>query len=729
MSMTPFRQEMELDLAQYWQILRRRRWIMLETFGVIFGIGLLATLMATPIYRASGKLLVEASSSQMTTVDGDNPLAGLLALSEPDSIETQLQVLQSQPFLEEVFERVRYQHNPGKPSPDIRFEAVEDTNIIQVAVEAAEPAVAANMANAALDLHIEKTANNSLREIRRAKQFVQVECAKAKAALTAAETALSAFKREHRVTQIAAEQSNLAAQTADLEKKLLDNDYTMAGVQARLGLVQRRLQAMPAEIVKVTFVANERVVQLRNRLADQELERSVLARSYRPDSPRVRVLDWQIAELKKQLRAEPTALKLTRRETNPLREKLADQQAELATQLEGLRAAQARLKTQAESLRGRTSNLGPWEARLAQLQRERDMAQSSYLTLANKLQDLGIREEARRSTARIIQRASEPRSPVRPRKSVNIVFTIAIALCAALGVALLQERLDDRIRGPEDLERLLPVPVLGQVPFVELPEGSLVGTADVQMLVQTAYRAGWSLRQIASLKDAQMAALEAYRVVRTSVIFSAVDTGLRTLVVTSSVAGEGKTRTAVNLANAMAMEGKRVILIDADLRRPTVHRVLDLPNETGLTDCLVDMHRLPQALQYTENENLRVLTAGPLPPNPAELLNSAQMRQLTERLLQQADVILFDTPPCVPVIDARVLSAHVDGVVLVAAMDGVRCRELRTALHSLAQVRAPLLGVIANKLRGRAHLYTYYGPDRALDDGDRPAIAGSKEYR
>jgi capsular exopolysaccharide synthesis family protein len=197
------------------------------------------------------------------------------------------------------------------------------------------------------------------------------------------------------------------------------------------------------------------------------------------------------------------------------------------------------------------------------------------------------------------------------------------------------------------------------------------------------------------------------------------------------VAGEGKTRTAVNLASAMALEGKRVILVDADLRRPTVHRVLDLPNETGLTDCLVDMHRLPHALQYTENENLRVLTTGPLPPNPAELLNSAQMRQLQERLLQQADVVIFDTPPCVPVIDARVLSAHVDGVVLVVAMNGVRRREMRMALHSLAQVRAPLLGVIANKIRGRMGLYTYYGPDRSLEDGgrERPAIAGRKEYR
>ncbi len=205
--------------------------------------------------------------------------------------------------------------------------------------------------------------------------------------------------------------------------------------------------------------------------------------------------------------------------------------------------------------------------------------------------------------------------------------------------------------------------------------------------------------------------LESYRVLRSNVRFAAVDEPLQSILVTSTVPGEGKSLTAANLAVAMALDGKRVVLVDADLRRPTVHEKFGLRHAPGLTNVLVGAMDLDSALQSTSIENLRILTSGPIPPNPAELLNSRAMEQTQEDLKERADMVIFDSPPCLSVADAQVLSATVDGLIYVIQLGSTKKSALRHGYELLRQAHARILGVVYNKIQtdnGRSEYYYGY---------------------
>jgi capsular exopolysaccharide synthesis family protein len=245
--------------------------------------------------------------------------------------------------------------------------------------------------------------------------------------------------------------------------------------------------------------------------------------------------------------------------------------------------------------------------------------------------------------------------------------------------------MDDRINAPEDARKLLGVPALGYIPQIEREDQRLL----------TAKSTGGSV-------------LEAYRVLRSNVRFAAVDETMQTLLVTSTIPGEGKSLTAVNLAVAMALDGKKVVLVDADLRRPTVHEKFGIRNTPGLTNVLVGSMSLEKALQPTSIANLQILASGPIPPNPAELLNSRAMEQVQELLKEQADMIIFDSPPCLSVADAQVLAANVDGLIYVVQLGSTRKSALRHGNELLRQAHARVLGIVYNKVQMDGSRGDYY---------------------
>jgi non-specific protein-tyrosine kinase len=258
-----------------------------------------------------------------------------------------------------------------------------------------------------------------------------------------------------------------------------------------------------------------------------------------------------------------------------------------------------------------------------------------------------------------------------------------------VGGALLIEFLDDTLKTPEDVKRALDVPTLGSIARTK-------GGAAPNNLIST--------HEPLSLET------EAYRTLRANVRVSFVDEPLRTLVVTSPSASEGKTTTLANLGVVMAQAGNRVVLVDTDLRRSMLHKSFEVPNREGLTNALLeDEPVLDGWLRETEIENLRVLTSGPLPPNPSELLGSQKMRKLIERLKDEADIILFDTPPILMLSDASVLAMETDGVLLIADAGRTRRTAARQSVERLQQLGVNVVGVVLNRVRPkRSKSYEYY---------------------
>ena len=287
----------------------------------------------------------------------------------------------------------------------------------------------------------------------------------------------------------------------------------------------------------------------------------------------------------------------------------------------------------------------------------------------------------------VIEPAVAPDIPISPRPAINTIIAAILGLLIAGAVVLIAAYLDDRIKTPEDVEEVVGLPTLGSV----MKMGNERGRSEIYRLVTLLYP--------------RSAVAESYRMLRSNLEFARVDRPIHTILVTSSLPGEGKTVTAANLAIAFALEGRRVLLVDADLRKPAVHTLFDVPNTQGLTTMLrSDSVSLESVAHTNEQERLKVLTSGPLPPNPAEMLGSQRMLTVLQRLQASQDVLIIDSAPLRVVTDAAILSAFVDGTLLVIDASKSRRAAVRLGREALTRVNAQVLGVVLNRVPTPSHV-------------------------
>ena len=311
------------------------------------------------------------------------------------------------------------------------------------------------------------------------------------------------------------------------------------------------------------------------------------------------------------------------------------------------------------------------------------------------------------NTINVVEPAALPTTPVGPNKLATILLAVALGVILGTAAAYLIEYLDDTFENPDDVQRGLGVITLGAVPRIEGNGAEPVG-----------------------LTGGQTAAAEAYRVLRTNLQFAAVGRPLRTLLVTSPAPSEGKSLTVANLAVALAEVGRSVIAVDTDLRRPRLHKLFGVPNNAGVTTALLaEQPSLDGLLQAGPVPGLRILTSGPLPPNPAALLGSEPMHALLALLGKEADMLVLDSPPTVGLSDTPVLASQTDGVLLVLDVGMTRREVARRAVETLQHVKAPIVGALLNRVptRGNRYYYYYYGYDYGADsqrNGGSPGEPG-----
>lgn len=292
--------------------------------------------------------------------------------------------------------------------------------------------------------------------------------------------------------------------------------------------------------------------------------------------------------------------------------------------------------------------------------------------------------------------ATAPSSPSAPNTQLNLMLGLIAGLAIGVAAGVLRTTLDNRVRGEADLRRVTDAPILGGISFDQ-------DATKKPLLTQAA---------------PQSPRAESFRQLRTNLQFANVSGRAKTVLVTSSLPGEGKSTTATNLAIALAQAGQSVCLIDADLRRPMVSDYLGLERNAGLTTALVGAADVNDLLQHWGEDNLYVLTSGQIPPNPSELLGSDEMRHLVVRLEQAFDTVVVDAPPLLPVTDAAVLSQHVGGVVVVVGSNKLKQQDLQKSLNALEMVGSNLLGVVLNRLPVKgpdAYAYSYYSHDAPAD--------------
>lgn len=389
-------------------------------------------------------------------------------------------------------------------------------------------------------------------------------------------------------------------------------------------------------------------------------------------------------------------------------QRFAESKASLELQLNDLRNQIERSNVEIDGFGN--SRTADEEIRVAQLRDELAQYQSSYTALLSKYEDLRLAELQATDTITIVEEAEEPEAPIRPRVLVNTLLAAIVGGMLALGVIFLIEYLDDRIRTPQDLQTVIDAPILGTI--ARMGEGRRRNKGLVKRD-----------EALITMLQPRHPIAESYRRLRTNLRFSSVNEPLRMLVLTSATPAEGKTTTSANLAATVAQAGHRVALVDADLREPQLHSVFQMSKGPGLTDALLSGGDVSFFLRDTEVPNLRVLTAGGVPPNPAELLGSKPMQRLLEQLQEQFDFVIIDAPPILAVTDAQILAGFTQGVLMVVNTTTTSRGLVASAATALAQVDARLLGVVLNQMTRSPRSYYYYDAYAdyyAEDEGDEP---------
>lgn len=360
--------------------------------------------------------------------------------------------------------------------------------------------------------------------------------------------------------------------------------------------------------------------------------------------------------------------------------RFATSKESLAAQLEEVNAQISRAEASLAALaEGNQAERDRLEASLAQYRQ-------TYAGLLTSYEEVRVAEAQATSNVVQVEPASPPEKPVRPRLAVNTLLAGMVGFMLAVGGIFLVEALDNTLRTPDDVTRLLGLPVLGVIADHPVEDGHLV-----------------------ALDTPRSPVAEAFRSLRTNLQFASVDRPLVKLLVTSPGPGEGKSTVAANLAAVLAQSGKRVTLLDADMRRPRLHKLYGLPNRAGLSGLFVDSRSiLDGVLQRTPAENLSVITTGDLPPNPSELLGSEKMNEIINQVMEVSDVLVIDSPPVMLVTDSAVLSQRVDGVLLVLRQGETNLDFARHSVEALRRVGANLLGVVLNGVPARSSRYGYY---------------------
>jgi len=503
-----------------------------------------------------------------------------------------------------------------------------------------------------------------------AADWLSEQLAEQRKAVEASEAALQAFKERNGTVSMADSGSNIVvarltdlnaaltkAKTDRINKESLYNQLkSMEGTGA--------IDALPA------ILSNDFIQKLRSELSDLQRQQAQMADRYGPRHAEMIKIRTAIESADAKLRLEVS--------------KVVDS---VKNQYQAAQSEERSLQSALDAQKGEALSMNRQSIEASVLQRELDSNRQIYESLLQRTKETGISSERRSTNVRVIDEAEVPRGPISPNVPRDVLFSFATSLLLAVGLAFFFEQLDSRIRTPQEMKACLNVPFLGMVPALAKDKN-----APANPLISGAVSPNFA---------------EAMKTVRTNVLFSSAEEGLRTVVVTSAGPGEGKSIVAANLAIALAQAGQRVVLIDADMRRPRVHEIFDTQQEPGLSNVLTGNATSADAVCRSTVPGLWLLSSGHIPPNPAELLGSRKYLDFTSALEDRFDWAIIDTPPVLAVTDSSVAGRYAAGVVFVVASDKTSRHAAREAISQLESAGVHIVGSVLNRVDIVKHPYYY----------------------
>lgn len=712
-------------LRDYLRVLIKRIWVVLGTLAVVFGATLIASLRATPIYDAVGSIAINKPDPMLTSLrDGNNTVD----YYDPTDLDTEVRILRSDLLALQVISELNLDKMPefggkGVNTSSSSIELTTDamtpnsaranavlagfkshlsvllepnTRIIDVHFRSPNKELAARVVNTLANTYIEQNFKTRFESTMQASDWLSRQLVDLQMKVETSQEKLVRYQKEHQILGTDDKQNITTSKLEELNKELTQAESERMEKEALYRLAESGDTDSAASVAagaatpgRTSPGTSPLLDKLQAQKADLKIQAAQLSTQFGPAYPKVAQLNNQLQEVDRQIQVE------MKKVTAHLR---GDYQAALDRE-NLLRAALGEQEQQ-------QNKLNESAIEYSFLKRDFETNRTLYEGLLQKLKEAGVTAGLRSNNIREVDIARTPAGPAEPNIPRNLSFAFVLGLTSGIGLAFLLEGMDNTVRTPEQAQLISGLPSLGLIPMGS--KSSAEGGVK-RALVLNGAKEGKEAVELITQSRPQSQMAESYRALRTSLLLTSLGAPPKTILITSALPREGKTTTSINTAIVLAQKGTRVLLIDADLRRPSIHKTLGLGARVGLSNVLTGGATVQQAtVRSSLMPNLYILPAGTPPPNPAELMASTQMVDLLAELREQYDHVVVDTPPTLSVTDAVVISTKADAVVLVIRSSQTTKPALRRARDILMQVNARVAGVLLNAVNLDSADYYYY---------------------
>lgn len=704
----------EIELGKYWLVLKRR-WIpALFVSSLIFGSAALFAFSRDPIYQAEAKLLIKDSrASALTGLGGElGQLEALTFQSDGNNpLQTQAEVVRSIPTLQEAIAALNLRDDNGEfvkaeaLANQLQVSAVMGTDVLQIIYQGSEPQIAAAIVNQIADVYIQNNVQINRAEAVAAREFIVEQLPMTEAAVRQADSNLRQFKEANGIVVLEEEASAAVEVIASLDDEIAQAQSQLAYTAARSANLRQKVGADPQQSVALVSLSESTGVQaVLAQLQSAQAELAVEQTRYQSGHPKIANLERRVDALNTLLQERIGQVIGSNQEAflgdlqvSSLETALFDQVIQAEAERLGLEQRINLLASTQSAYKNRASNLPRLEQTQRELERQREAAQTTYETLLTRLQEIQVAENQTIGNARIISPATVPAGAIGPSRERILAGGVLVGTVLGMITAFALDLLDRSVKTVQEAKELLGYTLLGVIPALNRSGKVALHPGRLEP----------SIPNVIVRDYPRSIGAEAYQMLQANLKFLRSDQPLQAIVVTSAVANEGKSEVSANLAAALAQLGRRVLLVDADLRRPMQHHIWDLTNVVGLSNVMVDQASLEQAICVVM-PNMDVLPAGVVPPNPIALLDSKRMASLVELFAERYDFVIFDTPPLVGTADSAILGKMTDGILLVVRPGVVDSNGVRAAKEFLTQSQQVVLGMVMNGINVKREPDSYF---------------------
>ena len=704
-------------VREYLRILLKHKWAALSTLAVIFSVITIATLRTTPIYEAAGSIAITKPDSMINFKDS----APVWDYYDPTELDTEVRILKSDLLALQVIRELGLDKTSNHPSDQddvnltgnstnldspatssmlssfksgLTVTLLPNTRIIEIRYRCADKELAARAVNTLINTYEEQNFKTRYESTMQASDWLSKQLVDLQMKVETSQEKLVKYQKEHEILGTDEKQNIITDKLEELNKELTTAESERMEKQATYELMQSGdPETVSAAAINAISTApgstggSSLLEKLQAQEADLRIQAAQISTQFGPSYPKVQQLNTQLKEVNAQIQAQ----------TKKVFESVRDDYMAALQREKMLSAALDKQKQQANAL-----NESSIEYNL--LNRDVETNRTLYEGILQKLKEAGVTAGLRSTNIRKVDQARIPTGPSSPNIPRNLAFALALGLSSGIGLAFLLEAIDNTVRTPEQAQAISGLPSLGMIPL-----GSRQTSQISDSPKKLALAASKEVVELVTQARPQSQMAESYRALRTSVLLTSLGAPPKTILVTSALPQEGKSTTSINCAIVLAQKDSRVLLIDADLRRPSIHKTLGLGPKIGLSDVLTGNATLQQViLRSPVAPSLFILPAGTPPPNPAELLASSNMRDILASLRDQYDHVVIDTPPTLSVTDAVVMSTSADAVILVIRSGQTTKQALRRSRELLMRVNARVCGVLLNAVDLRSPDYYYY---------------------